>query len=89
MDTVKFYLEAASQYFRMGLEAVESFLSQYVFSLTDKWLGVLVCIAILALGFGIRGLIRSFVKNPRTTIFFIVLFAICGVAWYVLCGYLL
>ena len=87
MDQVQFYLEAISHYVVMGLEMVGGLLDQFALGANSKWLGALVAVALLLVGFAIRGLFRSFFKNPRTTIFFVVLLALIAAAWYFLTAY--
>lgn len=84
MEKIQLLMETASSYVSMGLQTIQQVLNQYFFGLSQKWQGVLVVLLLLAVGFAVRGLIRSFAKNPRTTIFFIVLFAVLAAAWYVL-----
>ena len=87
MDQVKFYLEAISHYVVMGLEWVVDLLEKFTLGGNAKWLGALIVLAVLLVGFAVRGLFRSFIKNPRTTIFFVVLLALIGAAWYFLTAY--
>ena len=81
LEQILGYLERVSGLFGKVIDWVQ-FVAQKVFTLTEKWYGALALLALLCVGFLIRGIIRSFAKNPRTTIFFVVLFALLAAGWY-------